>query len=110
MEGGEVTEEEMEHIKQMIIEGKEKVEEQIKPDGKLDAGEDFDDFDADEDAMLFAEGDTEEKMSEDWLRRMVELDEKKKKKNSKELNDDKKNAEISEESRKDKKATLKEEL
>ena len=53
-------------------------------------------------------------MSEDWLRRMVELDEKKKKKtqgtNSKELNDDKKNAEISEESRKDKKATLKEEL
>ena len=112
-EDGEVTGEEMEHIKKMITNEKERVEEQIQSGG-MDIGEDFDDFDADEDAMLFAEGDTEEEMSEDWLRRMVELDEKKKKKtqgtNSKELNDDKKNAEISEDSRKDKKTTLKEEL
>merc|ERR1711936_941604 len=100
-EDGEVTGEEMEHIKKMITNEKERVEEQIQSGG-MDIREDFDDFDADEDAMLFAEGDTEEEMSEDWLRRMVELDEKKKKKtqgtNSKELNDDKKNAEISEES------------
>merc|ERR1712062_573451 len=87
-------------------EGEEELGEEQIQSGGMDIGEDFDDFDADEDAMLFAEGDTEEEMSEDWLRRMVELDEKKKKKNSKELNDDKKNAEISEDSRKDKKTTL----
>ena len=120
MEGGEVTEEEMEHIKKMIIEGKEKVEEQIKPDGMLDAGEDSDDFDADEDAMLFAEGDTEEEMSDEWLMKMMEMDEKKEEKkkkiqgtNAKELKDGK-NMEGSEEKKtekdKEKKPTIKEEL
>ena len=119
-EGEEVTEEELEHIKKMIIDEAEKAGEQVNPDGNKDAGED-DDFDADEDAKLFAEGDTEEKMSDEWLKKMMEMDEKKeeekKKKikgtNAKELKD-KKKMESSEEKKtekdKEKKPTIKEEL
>ena len=115
-EGEEVTEEELEHIKKMIIDEAEKAGEEIK----VDAGED-DDFDADEDAMLFAEGDTEEKMSDEWLAKMMEMDEKKEEKktkkiqgtNAKELKDQKK-MESSEEQEtekdKEKKPTIKEEL
>ena len=115
-EGEEVTEEELEHIKKMIIDEAEKAGEEIK----VDAGED-DDFDADEDAMLFAEGDTEEKMSDEWLAKMMEMDEKKEEKktkkiqgtNAKELKDQKK-MESSEEQEtekdKEKKPTVKEEL
>merc|ERR1712181_111828 len=105
-------------IKKMIIEEKEKVEEEIMPDGKLDGGEDLDDFDADEDAMLFAEGDTEEEMSDEWLMKMMEMDEEKEEKkkiegtNAKKLKD-KKDMEASEEKKtekdKDKKPTIKEE-
>merc|ERR1712037_446542 len=79
-EGEEVTEEELEHIKKMIIDEAEKAGEEIK----VDAGED-DDFDADEDAMLFAEGDTEEKMSDEWLAKMMEMDEKKEEKKTKKI-------------------------
>merc|ERR1712223_1529104 len=75
-EDGEVSEEEMDHIKKMIMDETERIEEQGKQDGNTDIGDDYD-YDADEDAMLFAEGGTEEQMSEEWLRRMEEMDEKK---------------------------------
>jgi len=119
-EGREVTEEEMEHIKKMIIDEAEKAGEKINPDEKIDAGEDYN-FDADEDAMLFAEGDTEEKMSDEWLAKMMEMDEKKEEKkkkkiqgtNAKELKD-RKHMESAEEEKtekdKEKRPTLKEEL
>ena len=76
MEDGEVSEEEMDHIKKMIMDETERIEEQGKQDGNTEIGDDYD-YDADEDAMLFAEGGTEEQMSEEWLRRMEEMDEKK---------------------------------
>merc|ERR1711994_704665 len=76
IEDGEVSEEEMDHIKKMIMDETERIEEQSKQDGNTDIGDDYD-YDADEDAMLFAEGGTEEQMSEEWLRRMEEMDEKK---------------------------------
>ena len=76
MEDGEVSEEEMDHIKKMIKDETERIEEQGKQDGNTEIGDDYD-YDADEDAMLFAEGGTEEQMSEEWLRRMEEMDEKK---------------------------------
>ena len=75
-EDGEVSEEEMDHIKKMIMDETERIEEQGKQDGNTEIGDDYD-YDADEDAMLFAEGGTEEQMSEEWLRRMEEMDEKK---------------------------------
>ena len=75
-EDGEVAEEEMDHIKKMIMDETERIEEQGKQDGNTEIGDDYD-YDADEDAMLFAEGGTEEQMSEEWLRRMEEMDEKK---------------------------------
>merc|ERR1740123_1874914 len=103
----EVTKEELEHIKKMIIDEAEKAGEEITPDGKIDAGEDYD-FDADEDAMLFAEGETEEKMSDEWLTKMMEMDEKKEEKkkkiegtNAKELKD-RKDTEGSEEKKTEK--------
>merc|ERR1712130_137250 len=114
-EGEEVTEEELEHIKKMIIDEAEKAGEQVNPDGNKDAG------DADEDAKLFAEGDTEEKMSDEWLKKMMEMDEKKEEEkktkikgtNAKELKD-KKKMESSEEKKTEKdketKPTIKEEL
>jgi len=74
MEDGEVSEEEMDHIKKMIMDETERIKEQGKQDGNTELG---DDYDADEDAMLFAEGGTEEQISEEWLRRMEEMDEKK---------------------------------
>ena len=76
MEDGEVSEKEMDHIKKMIMDETERIEEQGKQDGNTEIGDDYD-YDADEDAMLFAEGGTEEQMSEEWLRRMEEMDEKK---------------------------------
>ena len=76
MEDGEVSEEEIDHIKKMIMDETERIEEQGKQDGNTEIGDDYD-YDADEDAMLFAEGGTEEQMSEEWLRRMEEMDEKK---------------------------------
>ena len=75
-EDGEVSEEEMDHIKKMIMDETERIEEQGKQDGNTEIGDDYD-YDADEDAMLFAEGGTEEQMSEEWLRRMEDMDEKK---------------------------------
>ena len=82
-EDGEVSEEEMDHIKKMIMDETERIEEQGKQDGNTEIGDDYD-YDADEDAMLFAEGGTEEQMSEEWLRRMEEMDEKKEKQKMKE--------------------------
>merc|ERR1711885_117096 len=64
------------NLKKMIKDETERIEEQGKQDGNTEIGDDYD-YDADEDAMLFAEGGTEEQMSEEWLRRMEEMDEKK---------------------------------
>merc|ERR1712039_1032198 len=51
LEDGEVSEEEMDHIKKMIMDDTERIEEQGKQDGNTEIGDDYD-YDADEDAML----------------------------------------------------------